>query len=89
MADTCRCLFPAVAWDREICQATGGECIPEALEGPFSAPQVPTGAPVHETRSCADCAQGIQRVMNVPFGWDEQSLYELEDPDTRPYVWEW
>lgn len=30
----------------------------------------------------------IQRVQIVPFGLDEVSASELEDPDNRAYIWE-
>ncbi len=60
-----------------------------ALQDPL-----PSDGPVHsgphetpvETNLPPTC--GIQRVQIVPFGLDEVSMTELEDPNNRPYIWE-
>lgn len=60
-----------------------------ALQDPL-----PGGTPVHsgpretpvQTNLTQTCP--IQRVQIVPFGLDEISMTELEDPNNRPYLWE-
>lgn len=42
--------------------------------------------PPHTRTSRDEC--GIQRLQIVPFGLDEVSASELEDPDQRAYIWE-
>lgn len=39
-----------------------------------------------QARISSDCE--IRRLQIVPFGLDEQSSLELEDPDERAYIWE-
>ncbi len=95
--EKCRCLFPAVVWDKEICEATGGECIPEIFgEGPSPLPEtegLPPGYPYpsggREMPLGGNCGPEIQRVMSVPFGFDAECVQVLEDPDRRPFIWEW
>jgi len=50
-------------------------------QGGLDIPQFPP-----HTRSSNEC--GIQRLQIVPFGLDDVSASELEDPDQRAYIWE-
>lgn len=88
----CRCLFPAVIADQEICEATGGECIPDPFgdlpteagansPGRFcQAPEAPsTGAPLPQTPD-------VQYVAHVPLDYFDPWIHE--DPERRRYIWE-
>ena len=86
----CRCLFPAVIADQEICEATGGECIPD----PFGelGPEADTPQTLGQAPQGATCgpplppSPDVQYVSHVPVGYFEPAI--IEDPDNRRYIWE-
>jgi hypothetical protein len=82
-------MFPAVQWDRQICESVGGTCLPEILEGGYSYPsggaERQAGAksgPVFPTST--GCPPPIQRHMEIPFELCPDYELWLENR----YIWE-
>lgn len=85
----CRCLFPAVVWDREICEGVGGQCIPEADSDGFSGQNTVFPWTHPELQACGaplPPSERVQYVSHVPPGFFEPGM--IEDPDNRRYTWE-
>jgi len=60
-----------------------------ALQDPVpSDGSTPSGPPQSPVQPILNATCGIQRVQIVPFGLDEVSMSEFEDPNSRPYLWE-
>lgn len=83
MPCTCReCLeLAARGANVELLQCALQDPLPSNGPGAVSVPVIPS-----ETNLVPSCP--ITRVQIVPFGLDEISMSEFEDPNTRPYLWE-
>jgi hypothetical protein len=89
----CSCMFPAVQWDREICESVGGTCLPEEFLGATSvpgrvtqgtpAPECPPRTPYREAPTSCD-RPPVQRVMHIPF----ELCPDYEEWVSNRYVWE-
>jgi len=83
MPCTCReCLeLAARGANVELLRCAAQDVLPPTELGPSTGGPLPV-----ETNVSSPC--GIQRIQIVPFGLDEVSMSEFEDPNNRPYLWE-